>query len=101
MLGLLLGCEPIAPGPQQDKLESMGDIVIQEVGGFTGGVGSPERRIASSALSKADQEKLDKLFAERKPANANFRYRLTRQGPNGSETVEVPPEAVPEALLNK
>jgi hypothetical protein len=34
-----------------------------------------------------------------KPVNANLRYRLTRDGPNGRETVEAPAEAVPKALI--
>ena len=82
----------------------MGDVVIEQLGGFVGG-GTPlghlriEGRMAWSVLSKADQARLDALFAERKPVNANLRYRLTRDGPNGPETVEAPAEAVPEVLI--
>lgn len=82
----------------------MGDVVIEQLGGFVGG-GTPlghlriEGRMAWSALSKADQARLDALFTERKPVNANLRYRLTRDGPNGPETVEAPAEAVPKALI--
>jgi hypothetical protein len=55
--------------------------------------------MAWPALSEADQGRLDALFAERKPVNANLRYRLTRDGPNGPETVEALAEAVPKALI--
>ena len=56
--------------------------------------------MARSALSAADQARLDALFAARKPVNANLRYRLTRDGPNGKETVEASAEDVPEMLIN-
>jgi hypothetical protein len=56
-------------------------------------------RIAWSALSKGDQARVDALFAQRRSVNANMRYRLTRDGPSGPETVEAPAEAVPEALI--
>ena len=103
-LGLLWACELLAPNPQEAHNEKMGDVVIEQVGGFVGG-GTPtghlrmEGRVAWSALSKADQARLDALFAERKPINANLRYRLTRDGPNGPETIEAPVDAVPEALV--
>jgi hypothetical protein len=80
----------------------MGDIVIEPLGGYVGGSLGHLRsrgRMAWSALSAADQARLDVLFAQRKPVNANLRYRLTRDGPNGPETVEVPADAVPEALI--
>jgi hypothetical protein len=104
-LGLLLACEVLAAGAQEANIRTMGnDIVIEQLGGFVGG-GTPlgrlrmEGRIARSALSEADQARLDALFAERKPVNANLRYRLTRDGPNGPETVEAPAEAVPKTLI--
>jgi len=84
----------------------MGDVVIEQLGGFVGG-GTPlghlrmEGRMAWSALSEEDQRRLDALFAERKPVNANLRYRLTRDGPNGPETVEAPAEAVPSIIGRK
>ncbi len=81
----------------------MGDVVIEQVGGFVGG-GTPagplkmEGRVAWSALSPSDQAAVDALFAKRQPVNANLRYRLTREGPHGPETIEAPMEAVPQAL---
>ena len=104
MLGLLLACEGLANGAQEPNIRPMGDVVIEQLGGFVGG-GTPlghmriQGRVPWSALSKADQAQLDALFAARKPVNSNLRYRITRDGPNGSETVEAPPEAVPEALI--
>jgi hypothetical protein len=103
-LGLLLACEVLAAGAQEANRGTMGDVVIEQLGGFVGG-GTPlghlrmEGRMAWSALSEADQRRLDALFAERKPVNANLRYRLTRDGPNGPETVEAPAEAVPKMLI--
>ena len=103
-LGLLLACEVLVAGAQEANRGTMGDVVIEQLGGFVGG-GTPlghlrmEGRMAWSALSSADQARLDALFAQRKPVNANLRYRLTRDGPNGVETVEVSPEAVPEVLI--
>jgi hypothetical protein len=81
-----------------------GNVIIEQLGGFVGGGTSEghlrmEGRMAWSALSEADQRRLDALFAERKPVNANLRYRLTRDGPNGPETVEALAEAVPKALI--
>src|SRR5215831_19721669 len=103
-LGLLLACEVLAADAQEANRGTMGDVVIEQLGGFVGG-GTPlghlrmEGRMAWSALSEEDQRRLDALFAERKPVNANLRYRLTRDGPNGPETVEAPVEAVPEVLI--
>src|SRR4051812_48650268 len=101
-LGLPLASDVLALGAQegkQGKQRDMRSIVIEPLGGFAGGTPlGPTRtqgRMAWSDLSEADQARLDALFAERKPVNANFRYRLTRDGPNGAETVEAPPESVP------
>lgn len=83
----------------------MGDVVIEQLGGFVGGGTSPgplrvEGRVAWSALSAADQARVNALFTERRPVNANLRYRLTRDGPSGSETIEALPEDVPKALVD-
>ena len=74
-LGLLLACED---SRQEPNIRTMGDVVIEQLGGFVGG-GTPfghlriEGRVPWSALSKADQARLDALFAQRKPVNANLR----------------------------
>lgn len=83
----------------------MGDVVIEQLGGFVGGGTSPgplrvEGRVAWSALSAADQARVNALFTERRPVNANLRYRLTRDGPSGPETIEALPEDVPKALVD-
>jgi len=84
---------------------TMGDIVIEPVGGFVGGATPAghlrmQGRVAWSALSAAEQARLDALFAARQPVNANMRYRLTRDGPNGPETIQVPMDAVPQVLID-
>jgi len=99
-----LACDAAAAGAQEANRGTMGNIVIEPVGGYTGGAipSGPVReegRIAWSALSKADEARVDALFAARKPVNSNLRYRLTRDGPNGPETIEVLPDEVPEALI--
>ncbi len=79
----------------------MGDVVVEEFGGFApaGPHLRKEGRVAWSSLSPVDQAKLDALFAARRPVNANMGYRLTREGPNGPETVEATVDQVPEALV--
>ena len=52
-------------------------------------------------LSAADQARISKLFSERKPVNANLRYRLTRTGPNGVETVEAARRGPPASLTDR
>jgi len=88
----------------------MDRITIERLGGFAG-FGLPGSRIKSrgdvalSELSPADRSAVAALF-ERKdhggpgPPDA-FRYRLTRQTTQGSETVEVPEHVVPEAIRNR
>lgn len=99
-LGLLSACEVLEASAQEVNNKRMGDITIEQLGGFVGG-GTPlghlriEGRMAWSALSETDRARLDALFAARKPVNANLRYRLTREGPNGPQTVEAPAEEVP------
>ena len=82
----------------------MSDIVIEQLGGIVGGGAGPgplrmEGRVPWSALTPADQTKVSALFTQRRPVNANFRYRLTRDSPNGPETIEVLPENVPQTLI--
>ena len=81
----------------------MDEIVIEPVGGFVGAGGpshlKSEGRIAVSALSAADRARVEALFAHPQPTPGNFGYRLTRQGTAGTRTVNVPPDAVPAALI--
>lgn len=82
----------------------MGNLVIQEVGGFAAG-GTPgahfrkEGRVALSDLSSEDRERVRAMFANPKPVNANFHYRITLDGPSGQQTIDASPETVPPALI--
>jgi hypothetical protein len=82
----------------------MGELVIQEVGGFAAG-GTPvahfrkEGRLALADLSPDDQERVLAMFANPKPVNANLYYRITLERPSGQKTIEASPEAVPAALI--
>lgn len=82
----------------------MDDLIVQPVGGFVGAGGpghvKSEGRIAVSALSSEDRAKVDALFAQPPAAPSNFYYRITREGSSGTRTVNVPPEAVPAALIS-
>jgi hypothetical protein len=79
-------------------------VTIEEKGGFVG-AGMPGGHVhtrgemAWDALSQADRTAIEALFAGKKPVNANQYYRLSRTGPNGSETVDALREAVPAALM--
>ena len=104
MLGLLSACSPHRPPADQAKVVPMGNLIIQEVGGFAGG-GTPgahfrkEGRLALSDLSPEDREHALAMFANPKPVNANFYYRITLESPAGKQTIEALPEAVPPALI--
>jgi hypothetical protein len=80
------------------------ELIVQPIGGFAG-AGTPgahvksEGRIAMSALSPEDRAKVDVLFSHAQPAPSNFYYRITRQGPSGTQSINVPFEAVPAALV--
>ena len=88
----------------------MTSLKIERVGGLAG-FGGPHLKsrgeVAHSDLSPADQKAVEALFADPKkvaPAPAGqadaFRYKITRQGPAGAQTIEVPEHAVPAALKN-
>jgi hypothetical protein len=84
-------------------------LTIERVGGFAG-FGGPGSRIRSRGsypfekLSPTDQAKVENWFRSRGQSAAGppipdaFRYRITRDTPNGQETVEVPESAVPPVL---
>jgi hypothetical protein len=82
----------------------MGNLTIEEIGGFAAG-GTPgahfrkEGRLALSDLSAEDRERVRAMFSNPKPVNANFYYRITLEGPSGQQTIEALPEAVPAALI--
>lgn len=82
----------------------MTEVAIEQRGGFVG-PGTPgghlhmRGRVAWSALNDADRAIVDALFAAKRPVDTNVSYRLTRTGPHGTETVDAPTEAVPQALI--
>lgn len=83
------------------------EIVIERVGGFAG-FGLPSSHLKSvgkvslADLSGADRAKVDTLFARKKPHEPAggdvFYYRITRRTPDGTLTIEVGEEDVPDAL---
>jgi hypothetical protein len=96
---LLSGCEVRHAAVGSTEVTQVDDLIVQPVGGFVGAGGpghvKSEGRIAMSALSSEDRAKVDALFSHPPNASGNFYYRITR----GGQTVNVPPEAVPAALI--
>jgi hypothetical protein len=81
---------------------------VERVGGLPG-VGTPRSalrscgEIALNDLSQADRAAIDALFRNPPRAAASavrdaFRYRISRDGASGAETVEVPEAAMPAAV---
>jgi hypothetical protein len=80
---------------------------VERLGGLPG-IGTPRSalrscgEIALTDLSHADRSAIDELF--RNPPRAAsamrdaFRYRISREGVAGAETVDVPEAAVPAAV---
>jgi hypothetical protein len=81
----------------------MDELIVQPVGGFAGAGGpgpmKTEGRIAVSALSPQDRTTVEGWFAHPSPAGGNFYYRITRQRAVGQQTVDVPADKVPAALV--
>lgn len=87
---------------------------IERVGGLAG-FGGPGARIASrgelaaSALSAEEHSAVEALFKRHAtgktgsraapPVADGFRYRISRTGAQGAETIEVPESDVPAALV--
>lgn len=89
----------------------MGIVKIERIGGL-GGFGGPHLKSRGECsladLSAADRAAVDALFASQGktrtvPGNAQMRdgfsYRISRQTPSGTRTVEVPESRVPAALV--
>ena len=102
LLGVLSGCSATQPVANSPKAVQMDDLIIEPVGGFVGAGGpghaKSEGRMSMSALSPQDQAIVNALFSNPQPTHGNFYYRLTRQGAQGTTTIEVPSEAIPPAL---
>ena len=86
----------------------MGILFVERLGGLAG-FGSPGGGIRSrgqiefESLSKADQRTMEDLFLNRGPrpqslVRDGFRYRITRTGKSGSESIEVAEAQLPAAV---
>jgi hypothetical protein len=83
-------------------------LLVERIGGLAGfgNRGSKLRsrgRIHLSALTAAEREVVEALFASRNDAGPDehrdaFRYRITRTTPRGEETIEARENAVPASL---
>jgi hypothetical protein len=92
-----------------EKVQSVDRLNIERVGGLAG-FGLPGSRLKSkgdvplSELSPSDRRALDALFESKakavSPMPDCFRYRITRQTPQGPQTIEVPEDLVPLVLRN-
>jgi hypothetical protein len=104
------GCSESPAQALAGKVDSVDRLKIERVGGLAG-FGLPGSHlksrgdIAVSDLSPADRRAVDDLFeAKAIPAPGMpdaFRYRITRQTPNGPQAIEVPEDHVPMSLRNR
>jgi len=108
LAGLLSACNDETPA----GTPSLSTIKIERIGGL-GGFGGPNLKSRGehlyAELSAADQAAVDALFAPKPKARGavanpqmrdGFSYRISRQTATGTETVEVPENRVPHALIS-
>lgn len=105
-----LGLPSVSNPSYLPKAQDMGLLTVERVGGLAG-FGGPGARIKSqgqfqfSTLSDADQLSVEKLFktphtkAAPSAMRDGFSYRISRKTANGAETIEVPGESLPGALI--
>jgi hypothetical protein len=104
MLGLLSACNGGGAIDQNANTVLRNDLVIQPVGGVASG-GTPgshlhsEGRVSWSSLTPEDQARVKALLSSPPPKTGNFYYRITLEGPQGSQIIEALPETVPQALI--
>jgi hypothetical protein len=102
------GYSPLLAQSLPRKAESVDRLLIERVGGL-GGFGGPHLKsrgeLALSDLSPADRQTVEDLFKDPQkavpahPGEADaFRYRITRQTAEGTQTIDVPGNAVPAAV---
>jgi hypothetical protein len=78
-------------------------LSIEKLGGLAG-FESPLRSrgtVEASSLSPQDLATVNSFFTVPPPdfqVTDGFRYRITRKGPQGEESVEVPEHLVPESI---
>ena len=81
---------------------------VERMGGFAGFGGSGARirshgHIDASSLSAAEQQSVESLFQKGAvtgvaPLPDEFRYRISRTTPTGTEVIEAPESIIPTAL---
>jgi len=82
-------------------------LTVERIGGIAG-FGAPGHlrsrgQIESTSLAQSDQESLERLFGARAKAKPSamrdgFSYRISRNTPSGTETIEVSEAMVPAAI---
>jgi hypothetical protein len=112
--GLLSACSGTGtdPVPSTRSPPGTSPLMVERLGGLAGYGGSGARlrsrgEIAIESLAAIDRHKVESLFAAASgpaprasdtPLRDGFRYRVSRYSPGGTETIEVPEEALPAAV---
>ena len=85
----------------------MPSLHVERIGGLAGFGGTASRirshgHIDIAALSAAEQNSLEALFQAGARRHSSlpdeFRYKITRETPKGTEVIEAPESAIPAAL---
>jgi hypothetical protein len=101
-------CSSLRAEPLPREVHNVDRLQIERLGGFAG-FGGPHLKsrgeLALSDLSPADRQAIEDLFRDPQKAKPThpgeadaFRYRITRQTAAGTQTIEVPGNAVPAAV---
>ncbi|MCU1386296.1 MAG: hypothetical protein JWL71_4993 [Acidobacteria bacterium] len=110
LVGSLWGCSASPPVFVTREVPHVGELKVEQVGGFAG-FGGPHLKSSGtldlSTLSSNDRLAVEALFARTKaPAGSagaatggdQFRYRLTRGTASGTESIEASESEVPPAV---
>jgi hypothetical protein len=105
--GKLWGCSDRNAEVAPERNQRVDRLEIERLGGLAG-FGGPGSRIKSKGevaladLSAADRQAVADLFDKKTsippPKPDAFRYRITRQTAEGTQTIEAPEDIVPPAL---